>query len=69
MVAIDATMLMLLLQPHANVPNGPDGQPVERAAERVTRFVADFSGQHGSIIIPAPALAEVLVRVDPAASL
>ena len=63
MVVLDATVLMLLLQPAAGVPNDAEGRPVERAVERIQYLVEQMEAQSVTIVIPTPALAEVLVRV------
>lgn len=64
MVVIDASTLMLLLQPDARKPQGPDGSVIEKPVERIEFLVAKLEKSRAKIIIPTPALSEVLVRVD-----
>lgn len=64
MVVIDATVLMLLLQPDAHVPKGIDGAPIDRPVERIAFLVEKLEKSRSKIIIPTPALSEVLVRAD-----
>ncbi|TBA86278.1 PIN domain-containing protein [Rhizobium ruizarguesonis] len=66
MVVIDASILMLLLRPDAGVPKGADNKPVDRPVERLEHLVGTLEKSRAKIIIPAPALSEVLVRVEPA---
>lgn len=60
MVVIDATVLVLLLQPKAAGP--PD---VPDARERLDYLVSQLERTGTKICIPAPALSEALVRVGP----
>lgn len=64
MVVIDATILMLLLQPDARSPRGPAGSVIERPVDRIEFLVAKLQKARAKLIIPTPALSEVLVRVD-----
>ncbi len=61
-VAFDADMLILLLQPSIHPPEDPETKrPVQYVRERLTRLIKDLTRQHARVIVPAPALAEVLV--------
>ena len=63
MVVIDATTLLLMLRPGTPVPGGPNGlPPVDRAKERIEYLVQRLDKAKTKIIIPAPALSEVLIR-------
>lgn len=68
MVVIDATILFLLLRPGTPVPAGPDGVPIEKPKERIDLLVKDLEKVKTKIIIPAPALSEILVRAGAAAT-
>jgi predicted nucleic acid-binding protein len=62
-VVLDTNMLLLLLDPKLPAPKDKNGQPVaDRVNERISYLVAELQRQHEKIIIPAPVLAEVLVR-------
>ncbi len=62
MVVFDSSVLLLLLQPNASSPVDPDtGEPVESAKERVKFLLQRLENDGIKIIIPTPALAEVLV--------
>ena len=65
MVVIDATMLVLLVNPNARGPTDGSGKPVPYARERVEHLITQLEAGRVRIIIPAPALAEVLVRLGP----
>ena len=61
-VAFDADVLILLLQPSIDPPTDPTTQrPVEYVSERLAQLVADLTERDARVIVPAPALAEVLV--------
>ncbi|MGR6466306.1 hypothetical protein [Rhizobium sp. PAMB 3182] len=64
MVVIDATTLMLLLQPGAKTPVDKDGNPISKPVERLTYLVEKLDKARAKLVIPTPALSEVLVRVD-----
>jgi hypothetical protein len=64
MVAFDNTILSILLFPDAEVNEGPEGKPVERAQERVNALVQEIQDGGEQVLIPAPALAEVLATPD-----
>lgn len=64
MVVIDATTLMLFLRPDVAVPSGPKGQQIDKPVERVEFLVQTLEKARAKIVIPAPVLGEVLVRVD-----
>lgn len=68
MVVIDATMLMLLVRPGTPVPVAPGGLPVEKPKERIELLIEKLQRARSKLIIPAPALSEVLVRAGPFAS-
>lgn len=63
MIGIDATVLTLVLNDRADSPPDPaTGKPVERVKERVDFWVQSLHKAKQKIIIPTPALSEVLVR-------
>jgi predicted nucleic acid-binding protein len=61
MVLFDATMLSLLFHPGAKAPTDADSKPIPRARERVEHLVETLEKSKTKIIIPTPALAELLV--------
>ena len=68
MVVIDATMLLLLLRPDTPASLDAYGRPIQNAAGRVEFLIHELEDQGSRIIIPTPALSEVLVRAGAAAS-
>lgn len=65
--AVDATALTLLVNPGAEPPTDPNtGKPTQQARERIELFVSEVDSARGTIIVPTPALAEVLVRAGDA---
>jgi len=61
MVAFDSTILSLLIFPDADLRAGSEAEPVEYAHERVLALVEDLELRSEVVLVPAPALAEVLV--------
>lgn len=59
MVAFDSTILSILLFPDAELHQG--GKAVEHTRERVDGLVRELESAKEQILIPAPALCEVLV--------
>lgn len=65
--ALDNTFLTLLLNPRAVPrPNPETGQPAEYCRERIESLIDDISAKQGTVIVPAPALAECLCSTDSA---
>lgn len=62
MVVIDATVLMLFLRPDSARPVDVNGHPIERAKERIDLLIENLEAAGTKILIPTPALSEVLVR-------
>jgi predicted nucleic acid-binding protein len=61
MVVFDATYLSLLLYPTARPPLDPaTSKPVQKAKERIEHLVETLSKQGKKIVIPTPALSELL---------
>lgn len=60
-VAFDASVLVYLLDEHAEAPKGDNGEPVGDCQKRVSNLIAELQRAKARIIVPAPALAEVLV--------
>jgi predicted nucleic acid-binding protein len=66
-VVLDATMLLLLLRPGVSAPLDPDtGNPVEHAEERIAELVSGLEKAKIGIVIPTPALSELLVHAGTA---
>ena len=61
MVAFDNTILSLLIFPDAELQQGSDGQKVEHARERVLGLVQQIEEARDQVIVPTPALSELLV--------
>lgn len=62
-VAFDASILIYVIDEQAKPPIDPaTGKPVDRCHERVTHLLESLQQQNAKIVIPTPALAEVLVR-------
>ena len=68
MVVIDATILLLLLRPESGVPMDSAGKPVDHAPARVDFLIRELEKLGSRILIPTPALSEVLVRAGATAS-
>lgn len=67
MVVFDATILLALLQPDGQPPRDPTTNlPVDRFRERIDFLVATLDKDRRKIIIPTPALSEILVRAGTA---
>jgi len=65
LILLDATSLALLLNKHARPPEDPaTGKPVERAHERFSFLEKEVQRRRDTIVIPTPALAEILVKVE-----
>jgi hypothetical protein len=63
----DANVLLLLLDPLLPPPKDPaTGSLVTDANQRITYLVNELQRQHRKIVIPTPALSEVLVRAGAA---
>jgi hypothetical protein len=61
MVAFDNTILSLLIFPDAELRQGSGGQKVECARERVLGLVQVLEDAREQVVVPAPALSELLV--------
>src|SRR3954462_516812 len=57
-IAIDATTLSVMLNPKSRLP-------VDYARERITGFIARAEKERRRLIIPAPAVAELLTAIGP----
>lgn len=67
MVVFDATALLYLLDPEAKAPTDPEtGEPVTRVKERIDFLVRELEKGREKIIVPTPALSELLVRAGDA---
>jgi predicted nucleic acid-binding protein len=63
MVVFDATTLLLLMSPDIPPPIDPMTHiPVEHAKERLDYLVLELERNRTKIIVPTPALSEILVR-------
>ncbi|HUE52641.1 MAG TPA: PIN domain-containing protein, partial [Terriglobales bacterium] len=62
MIIFDATYLVVMLHPNPAPAKDRDNQPVSYFKERVANLAAKMDVSNDVIGIPAPAMAEVLVR-------
>jgi len=68
MVVFDATTLLLMLAPSAAVPKDHTGKPIAYPKERIDGLVLELAKSKTKIIIPTPALSEVMVRAGKVAA-
>lgn len=68
MVVADATVLLLLFRPGAGVPRDSSGKPIEHVRQRIEFLVSELERAKTKILIPTPALSELLIRAGPAAA-
>jgi hypothetical protein len=61
MVVFDATMLLLLLRPNSGRPLDATGAPIANVEERIAHLIQRLEKTKTQIIVPTPALSEVLV--------
>lgn len=67
MVVFDATTLLFVLDPEAKVPTDPKtGEAVTSVNERIVLLVNELERRKEKIIVPTPALSELLVRAGTA---
>jgi hypothetical protein len=63
--AIDNTFLTMLLNPNAAARSNPaTGQPVSHCRQRIEALVDDLSRRNGTLLVPAPVLAEALCATE-----
>lgn len=65
MALFDNTFLCLLFHPNARPPNDSNNNPVARCRDRIDYLVEQLEERGTKIIIPTPALAELLVIAGP----
>jgi hypothetical protein len=65
MVVFDNTFLCLLFHPGVKPPNDSKGVPVTRCRDRIDQLVSELEARHDKILIPTPALSELLVVAGP----
>lgn len=64
-VTFDASILLPLLFPGVKGPIDPaTKKPIEHCRERIDQLVIDLEKSHTKVIIPTPALSEILVYAD-----
>jgi len=69
MPVFDATTLLLFLEPEARAPLDPaTNEPVTDAKARIDHLIETLENRRETIVIPTPALSEVLVHSDEAGS-
>lgn len=67
MIVIDATTLILLIEPSARPPTDPStGKPLEKCKERIEYLIETLTGTGSRVLMPSPILAELLVRAGSA---
>jgi predicted nucleic acid-binding protein len=66
--AIDTSILLYILNEHTSAPKDPaTGSPVTRCADRVNLLISALGKKGEKLIVPTPALSEVLVRAGASA--
>ncbi len=68
MVVIDSTMLLLLFRPATRVPTNAEGKAIVAPKERMDFLVEGLEKDRTRILVPTPALSEILVRAGARAS-
>lgn len=66
MVVFDANMLLYIFTANVAAPLDSSGKPIDRAKERVDLHFEALRQNKTKVIVPTPALAEVLVRATSA---
>ena len=67
MAVFDATVLLCFLEPDAGVPIDPyTNSPISNAKARIDHLIATLESRRETIVIPTPALSEVLVHAGEA---
>ena len=67
MAVLDATTLLHFLEPDARAATDPaTGEPLPDAKARVERLIHDLQQAGETILLPTPALSEILVHADEA---
>ena len=67
MPVFDATALMYFLEPDARVPLDPTtNEPVTDAKARIDFLIETLEAGHQTVVVPTPALSEVLVHAGDA---
>jgi predicted nucleic acid-binding protein len=65
MALLDNTFLCLLFHPTARPPLDSNKQPVTRCQDRIDFLVSTIEEAHKKVVIPTPALAELIVIAGP----
>ena len=69
MAAFDATILLVFLEPDARAPIDPaTSEPLTDAKARIDHLIETLEKRRETIVIPTPALSEVLVHAGEAGS-
>ena len=67
MAVFDATTLLLFLEPDAKAPLDPaTNEPVTNAKSRIDHLIETLEKRRETVVIPTPALSEVLVHANDA---
>jgi predicted nucleic acid-binding protein len=68
MVVVDATFLLLFLDPSTKVPGDKNGSPTADVQARISLLLSSLKKSKQPIIIPTPVLSEVLLIANTAVS-
>jgi predicted nucleic acid-binding protein len=69
MITIDANVLIYLIDPAASAPTDPaTGQQVSRCRDRLECLILDLTARGTKLLLPTPAVTEVLVRTGTSAA-
>lgn len=69
MVVVDATFLLLILDPNVKVPGGKEGRPAPSGVQdRIALLLSRLRKAKESILVPTPVLSEVLMIADSSVS-